>query len=117
MKRTGQLLFFIICLISGVFTVPLLSGAEEDLCQEQGIIIGNQSMLNLWYKKNGGDCTIWNRGHILTIKSEDAVGIFSDMICEKSYCTGNTNYNDLKPFDTDLDCRVRILPACSLSDM
>jgi hypothetical protein len=117
MKRTERLMVFIICLISGVFAIPLLSGAEEDLCHEQGIIIGNQTMLDLWYKKNGGDCTIWRHGHILTIKPEDTVGIFSDMICEKGYCTGNTIYNDLKPFDTDLDCRVRILPACSLSDM
>jgi len=37
---------------------PLLATAGEDPCREMGIYIGNQTMLNVWYTRNGGPCTI-----------------------------------------------------------
>jgi len=117
MKRTARVLVSAICLIALIIVAPLLSEAAKDLCDEQGIIVGNQSMLDLWYKKNGGDCTIWNDGHVLMIKPEETLGIFSDMTCENGYCKGNTSYDGLKSFDTNRNCRVRILPGCSPADM
>jgi len=109
-------LIFIICLTACIFTGSLLSGAENDLCEEQGIIVANQSMLDLWYKKNGSECTIWIHEHVLIIKPKETVGIFSDMTCETRYC-GDASYGLFKALDRDRDCGVRILPECSLSDM
>jgi hypothetical protein len=82
-----------------------------------GIYIGNQTMLDVWYTRDGGSCTMWNHGHILIVKPEDKLVIYSDMICETKYCSKNPTYDVLKSLDLNQNCRVRILPDCILSDM
>ena len=96
---------------------PLLVLSDEDPCQETGIYIGNQTMLNLWYTRNDGDCTIWTHHHILTIKPEDKLVVFRDLICKTEYCPINPTYQVYKSLDANQNCRVRILPQCTLSDM
>ena len=96
---------------------PVLTSADEDPCREKGIYIGNQTMLDVWYTRNGGPCTIWSDGHILIVKPEDTLIIYRDMTCKTEYCSKYTTYDVCKPFDADRDCRVRILPDCTLSDM
>jgi hypothetical protein len=103
-----------------VFTLtlfPILTSADEDPCREKGIYIGNQTMINVWYTRNGGPCTIWNDGHILITKPEDTLIIYRDMTCKTEYCSQNPTYDIYKSLDADQDCRVRILPNCALSDM
>ncbi len=95
---------------------PLLALAD-DSCRESGIYIGNQTTLDVWYTRNGGPCTIWNRGHILIIKPEDTLIIYSDIACKKEYCSNNPSYDVYKSLDVNQNCRVRILPDCTLSDM
>jgi hypothetical protein len=97
--------------------IPLLALADEDTCRETGIYIGNQTMLNLWYTRNGGACTILAHGHLLIIKPEDTLIIYRDMICKTEYCSKNPTYDVYKSFDANQNCRVRILPDCTLSDM
>jgi len=97
--------------------IPLLALADEDPCREMGIYIGNQTMLNVWYTRNGGPCTIWVEAHILITKSEDTLIIYRDMTCKTEYCSKNPTYDVYKSFDTNQNCRVRILPYCTLSDM
>jgi hypothetical protein len=97
--------------------IPLLALADEDTCRETGIYIGNQTMLDVWYSRNGGPCTIWVHGHILIIKPEDTLIIYRDMICKTDYCSKNPTYDVYKSFDANQNCRVRILPDCTLSDM
>jgi len=96
---------------------PLLASADEDRCGETGIYIGNQTMLDIWYTRNGGPCTIWVHGHILNIKPEDTLIIYRDMICKTEYCSENPTYDVYKSLDANQNCRVRILPNCTLSDM
>lgn len=96
---------------------PLLASAGEDPCREMGIYIGNQTMLNLWYTRNGGPCTIWVEAHILNIKSEDTLIIYRDSTCKTEYCSKNPTYDVYKSLDANQNCRVRILPDCTLSDM
>jgi hypothetical protein len=96
---------------------PLLASADEDSCRETGIYIGNQTTLDLWYTRNDGSCTIWRHGHLLTMKPEDRVIIYSDIACKKEYCSNNPSYNVYKSVDVNQNCRVRILPDCTLSDM
>ncbi len=96
--------------------IPLLALADEDTCRETGIHIGNQTM-DLWYTRNGGACTIFVTGHLITIKPKDKLIIYRDMICKTEYCSNNPTYNDYKFFDANQNCRVRILPECNLSDM
>lgn len=91
--------------------------ATEDPCSKEGIIVKNMTMLDLWYKKNGGECKIWIHNHIFNIKPEDTVEIFSDLACEKRYCKDNPTYRIYKSLDMNDDCAVRILPHCTLSDM
>jgi hypothetical protein len=97
--------------------IPLLALADEDTCRETGIYIGNQTMLNLWYTRNGGACTILAHGHLLIIKPEDTLIIYRDMICKTEYCSKNPTYDVYKSFDANQNCRVRILPECNVSDM
>ncbi len=108
----GVLIVFI-CLF---FAVPL-SAITKDRCGEEGIIVKNLTMLNLWYKKDGGNCTIWRNNHIFRIKPKDTVEIFSDLACRKFYCEDNPAYEKYKSLDMNSDCGVRILPLCNLSDM
>lgn len=96
---------------------PVLASADEDPCREMGIYIGNQTMLVLWYTRNDGPCTIWKHGHILVMKPEDTLILYSDMTCKKEYCSKNPTYDVYKSLDANQNCRVRILPDCTLSDM
>ena len=96
---------------------PLLASAGDDPCRKMGIYIGNQTMLDVWYTRNGGPCTIWSHGHILIMKPEDTLIIYSDMTCKTEYCSKNPTYDVYESFDANQNCRVRILPDCTLSDM
>jgi hypothetical protein len=96
---------------------PVLASADEDPCREVGIYIGNQTMVNVWYTRDGGPCTIWNHGHILIMKPEDTLIIYRDMTCKTEYCSKNPTYDVYKSLDADRDCRVKILRDCTLSDM
>ena len=95
---------------------PLLALADEGTCRETGIYIANQTM-DLWYTRNGGACTIFATGHLIIIKPEDTLIIYRDMICKTEYCSKNPTYDVYKSFDANQNCRVRILPDCTLSDM
>ena len=103
--------------VIALILIPLLALADEDPCREMGIYIGNQTMLNVWYTRNGGPCTIWVEGHILITKPEDTLIIYRDMTCKTEYCSKNPTYDVFKSFDANQNCRVRILPDCTLSDM
>jgi hypothetical protein len=96
---------------------PVLISAAEDPCREAGVNIGNQTMLDVWYVRNGGPCTIWIHGHLLTTKPDDTLIIYSDMTCKTEYCPRNPGYDIYKSVDANQNCRVRILPDCTLSDM
>jgi hypothetical protein len=95
---------------------PLLASADEDPCRETGIYVANQAM-DLWYTRNGGTCTIFATSHLTIIRPEDTLIIYRDMICKTEYCSNNPTYNVYKSFDANQNCRVRILPDCTLSDM
>jgi len=96
---------------------PLSASADEDPCREMGIYIGNQTMLDVWYTRDGGPCTIWSHGHILIMKPEDTLIIYRDMTCGTEYCSKNPTYDIYKSLDANQNCRVRMLPHCNLSDM
>ncbi len=99
--------------------VPVNStaGTDSDNCAKEGILVKNLTMLDLWHKKNNGDCTIWIHGHVFRIRPKDKVEIFSDLTCKTSYCESNAGYKEYKAADSNSDCRVRILPDCKLEDM
>jgi hypothetical protein len=98
------------------YSVPL-SAIAGDRCSGEGIVVKNLTMLNLWYKKNSGNCTMWRNNHILRIGPEDTVEIFSDLACSKLYCEDNPTYKKYESLDANSNCAVRILPLCNLSDM
>ena len=91
--------------------------SEEDLCQESGIVVKNLDIRDLWYKKSDGACYLWKRNYMFTIKPGETIDICSDLVCETLYCDENPTYQIYKSFDTDNNCRVRILPGCTISDM
>ena len=94
-----------------------VSAAEEAGCAANGITVRNATMLDLWYRQDGGACTIWIHEHLVTVGPEERFEIFSDTDCQTRYCEANPTYKDYRSFDTDGNCRVKILPSCSLSDM
>ena len=69
-----------VLIVISLILFPLFALAEEDSCKESGIYIGNQTMLNLWYTKNGGDCTIWAHHHILTIGPDDTLAVRQSIV-------------------------------------
>jgi hypothetical protein len=115
MGKTSYIAIFVILLMA-LYVMPLSAGAA-DSCSEQGIIVRNSTMLDLWYKKNGGDCTIWIHEHIFVIQPQDTVELFSDSICEKPYCNTNPDYSVYSFQDKNGNCGVKILPGCNISDM
>lgn len=117
MKRTLSLCIVIMILCFAFLTTPLSAGQDADNCAKEGIIVKNLTMLNLWYKKNGGDCFIWTSNHVFFIKPGDVIEIFSDLVCKTLYCSRNPSYKEYKALDKDSDCAVRILPACNITDM
>jgi hypothetical protein len=96
---------------------PVLASADEDPCREAGIYIGNQTMIDVWHKRDGGPCTRWVYRHILIMKPEETLILYRDMTCETEYCAKNPTYEDYKSLDADQNCRVRIVPNCTLLDM
>ncbi len=102
--------------IAAVTLKPLSAVQKGDPCLGKGITIRNLTTRDLWYTRNGGACEFWHRNHVFVIKPGDKIEIFSDMTCETKYCNDYT-YIDYRSFDKDRDCRVRILPRCTLSDM
>ena len=102
--------------VIALILIPLLTLADEDTCRETGIYIANQTM-DLWYTRNGGACTILATSHLLIMKPEDTLIIYRDLICKTEYCSKNPTYDVYKSFDVNQNCRVRILPDCTLSDM
>lgn len=68
---------------------PPLASADDDPCREMGIYIENQTMLDVWYTRNGGPRSKWNHGHILIMKPEDTLIVYRDMTCKTKYCSKN----------------------------
>lgn len=111
--------FFISLIIFSIFLVFTnihCVGADEDPCKDQGITVKNLSWTEMWYKRKDSTCSILKRNYFFVIKPGEEIRLFSDMACEKPYCPACT-YTDYKTFDTDGNCRVRILPGSTLSDM
>lgn len=103
-----------------VFTMtlfPLWSAADEDPCAEMGMYIRNAIGINVWYTRDSGPCTIWSGNHILILKPGETLLIYRDMTCKTAYCSKEQTYDDYKSLDANQNCRVMILPDCTLSDM
>ena len=113
----GIVALLVMVVILGAFSLQSACGAQEDGCRQKGVLVRNLSMRDLWYAQNNGPCTILVKDHSFLIKPGDKIGIFSDMICKTLYCRNKTVYKDFKASDVNGDCRVRILPECTLSDM
>jgi hypothetical protein len=72
--------------LSVVFLFTGKSEAEEDLCLDVGVVVRNITTIDLWYKKNGGDCVKWKQNKIFLIRTDEKLTLFSDLICETKYC-------------------------------
>jgi len=97
-------------------TMSACFAKDEDPCKEKGITVKNLSFKEIWYKPRGGSCIVLKRHNTFTIKPAEEIGIFSDILCETPYCPAS-KYTDYKSYDVNGDCKVRILPHNTLSDM
>ena len=89
---------------------------DEDPCKDQGIIVKNLSLKEIWYKPQGGSCIVLKRHNTFTIKPAEEISLFSDIVCKTSYCSARL-YTDYKSYDVNGNCGVKILPYNTLSDM
>ena len=105
-----------VLLVLIISAAPLCAAEEEDQCSEEGITVRNATMLDLWYKSDGGECVIWIHEHLFTIRPEDSVEIYSDMDCQTLYCEDNPTYADYRAVDANGDCWINIYPDCDVSD-
>jgi hypothetical protein len=115
MERKSYIAIFFVLLIA-LYAVPLYAGTAER-CSEQGITVRNSTMLDLWYKRSGGSCTIWIHEHMFVIQPGETLALFSDLNCEKPYCSENPDYSVYRSADINGNCGVKILPYCNISDM
>jgi hypothetical protein len=97
-------------------TASVCVAEEGDTCADQGITVRNHSLDDKWYKRQEGQCTLLKRDYSFTIKPQENVGVFLDMVCETPFCP-SLKYADYKSSDENRDCRVKILPGCAISDM
>ena len=95
---------------------PLRVWAEDGSC-ETGIIVGNQTMRDLWIKGGDGRCHIWRKHGTLKVRPEVTVIVYHDTACQAEYCSMSISFDGLMSIDLDKNCRVRMLPDCNLSDM
>lgn len=102
--------------IAIVFTTTVPAFAEGNNCTNKEISVSNQVAVNLWYKRDGGNCSLLNKHNIFLVFPGEGFQIYSDSTCKTKYCSGLI-HEDFKSFDRDGDCRVRILTGCILSDM
>lgn len=111
--------YFAVFIFVFVFLITPFSfvNSGENSCISEGIVVKNLTLSDLWYKKNKGSCFKWKRNKIFNIRSEDSVEIFSDLACATYYCKDVFPFDYYRSFDNDRDCRVRILPNCTISDM
>lgn len=116
MKRSRVIPFFALC-AAALFCYPLYGTANDDSCSESGIIVRNATMLDLWYKRDDGPCSIWRHGHRFSVRPQDTITLYSDMDCKTLYCPKPPTYKEYKSLDANGSCGVRILPNCNLSDM
>ncbi len=103
--------------MAGPHGVPAQAEADEDVCAGRGMVVRNLTTVDLWYLREGGECFKWKQNKLFVIKPDEHLEIFSDMVCEKRYCKRYLTYESYRAVDGDNDCRVRVLPGCSLSDM
>jgi hypothetical protein len=108
-----SLLLLLCCLVPAGF---VCFAADEDPCNDQGITVKNLSSKEIWYKRKDGACAILKENYFFVIKPQEEIRLFSDLVCETQYCPACT-YADYKSYDADGNCRVRILPGNTLSDM
>jgi hypothetical protein len=108
----------VISVICGMLLLPRMTAPvmAQDYCREQGITVRNATMLDLWYKKDDGACSIWIHEHLFRIKQGESIKIFSDLNCETLYCASNPAYRDYQSADADGNCFVNIFPNCRISD-
>jgi len=102
--------FFVFCVMSACFA------EDGDPCKDQGIAVKNLALKEVWYQSKGGNCVLLKRRNAFTIKPGEEIGLFSDIVCKTPYCPASL-YTDYKTYDVNGDCKVRILPHNTLSDM
>jgi hypothetical protein len=116
MLRNILLKYALILFFSSILMIPA-HAADNDRCRESGIIVKNFTLVDRWYKRNNGECTIWNHHKVFIINQGETIEIFSDMTCRTFYCSENPLYKDYLSADENANCAVKILPYCSLTDM
>jgi hypothetical protein len=114
MKRS-KVILLVALFAAALFLEASSVVADDDPCTESGILVSNGTMLDLWYKKDKGECSFWIHEHVFTIKPEETVKVYSDMDCATLYCPKDLTYKDCKSFDAKGNCGVRIFPNCNLS--
>jgi len=113
-----KILFMFISIFS-LFSFSVTSACfatDKDPCKDQGITVRNLTFKDIWYEREGGSCTIVKRNYSFTIRPEEEIRLFSDSVCETRYCPDCT-YIYFKSYDENDDCRVKILPDNTISDM
>jgi hypothetical protein len=104
--------FFLLVMVSAK---AASAAAEEDNCRNKVMYVSNQVAVNLWVKRDRGDCFLLKKHKIFKVFPRKTLHIYSDSTCRTEYCT-SLRHEDFKSFDQNGDCRVRILTGCTLSD-
>lgn len=115
--RTNRIpsLFLVTVLLLSLSEFAVLA-SDEDPCRDQGITVKNLSFKDIWYQRKDGDCAILKRNYSFTIRPDDEMRLYSDMVCQTPYCLA-CKYSDFKAYDANNDCRIKMLPENAFSDI
>ncbi len=97
-----------------------ISTAQEtpDSCAQGGVYIANLTDLDLWFKRDGGDCNYWRHNAFnIPIRPGELIKIFSDLYCEMTPCDEPLTYRTCKSVDKNGDCIIKISHPCKLLDV
>lgn len=110
-------------LIAAIFVISMtgsVSGAQEtaDPCTQGGVYIVNLTGLDLWYKRDGGSCTLWEFSKFnIPVRPGERIEVFTDLTCQTAMCPEPLTYEKCKSVDQNGNCLMKVDYGCKLLDV
>ena len=83
-KEILLILFFFLAFVGIRVTT---ASAEGNNCFDKEIYVSNQVAVSLWYKRDGGQCSLLNKHNVLIVHPGEVFQIYSDSNCKSDYCS------------------------------
>jgi hypothetical protein len=112
----------LVIVVSAILAITVMGSiavAQDtaDPCSQGGVYIVNLSVADLWYKRDGGDCTLWQYSKFnIPIRPGERIEVFSDLTCQTAICPEPLTYQGCKSVDRNGNCLIKVDYGCRLLD-